>query len=362
MLIVTLFHSVMGQKEDEQMNFLEFNNQPFYAEILMMFGLGIVCTNVTLRNADFQDFLHSDAQFDVVIVEIFGTEALLGLGHHFKAPVIGVSTFGASKWTADLVGTPLIPSYVPNTFTPHSDRMTFLERAYNLLYYTAEDVLTPLLYTPKQQLLLEQGFPDKDMPSLEQLKRNISLVLLNTHVSMGFPRPYAPNMIEVGGMHINRKAQPLPEHLQRFLDNAKNGAIYFSLGSNIEFSLMEKNKKEAILSAFAEVPNMRLILKIDENVTVASHKNSDVLIQNWYPQEAILAHPNVKLFITHGGLLSTMESLYFGKPVVAIPVFGDQNLNMQVASRANFGEGVPFERLNADNFRATLKKVLNDPK
>lgn len=343
-------------------NPFEFNNRFIVVELLKLFKKGNAHTNATLQNPKFQAFLQSNAKFDVIVVEIFLADAFLGLGHHFKAPVIGVSTFGASKWTCDLVGTPIIPSYVPHTFTSHTDRMTFFERAYNLLYYIVEDVMTSIAFTPQQKRLLKQGFPDKDMPTINQLKRNVSLVLLNTHVSLGTPRPYAPNMIEVGGMHINRKPKPLPEQLKRFLDNAKNGAIYFSLGSIIEFSKMSSAKKTSILNAFAAIPNVRLLLKIDENVTIASHKGSDVLIQDWFPQESILAHPNVKVFITHGGLLSTMESLYYGKPIVVIPVFGDQNLNMQVAMRANFGEGVPYEKLNSENLKSALLKVLKDPK
>lgn len=44
--------------------------------------------------------------FDLVIIEMFYTEAFIGLGQHFGALVIVVSTFGASQQTYDLVGNP----------------------------------------------------------------------------------------------------------------------------------------------------------------------------------------------------------------------------------------------------------------
>jgi glucuronosyltransferase len=35
-----------------------------------------------------------------------------------------------------------------------------------------------------------------------EIERNISLVMVNTHFSVDYPRPLVPAMIEVGGMHI----------------------------------------------------------------------------------------------------------------------------------------------------------------
>lgn len=39
---------------------------------------------------------------------------------------------------------------------------------------------------------------------------NVSLILLNSHFTAQLPRPYLPNVIEVGGMHIKSKANKLP--------------------------------------------------------------------------------------------------------------------------------------------------------
>lgn len=341
---------------------LTLNNVNYWTMLERIYEMGIKMTNGTLNHPRFKELLQSNAQFDVIVVNVAVSEALLGLGHHFKAPVIALSPQGALKWVNDLVGTPNFPSYVPITFLGFSDRMTFLERAENLFYSYVEDITMDITYLPMQQQLLKEHFPDKDMPSLDVLRRNVSLVLLNTHVTLGFPRPYAPNMIEVGGLNINRNERPLPENLKRFLDEARSGAILFSLGSNVRFSQMPSDFKNAILNGFREYPKMRILFKLDENVTVPTHKAEDVLIQSWLPQESVLAHPNVKLFVTHGGLLSTTESVYFGKPVVGIPIFADQKINMKIATLNGIGEHVPFEEFSGEKFEQVLRNVLSNPR
>lgn len=152
---------------------------------------------------------------------------------------------------------------------------------------------------------MEQLFPEaKNWPSLEEIRRNISLVLLNTHTTIGTPRPYAPNMIEVGGMQIRKEVIPLSSKIQTFLDEAKNGAIYVSLGSNVLITKLSNHQFNAIVNSFESHPNIRILIKSDEHIIIPSHKESNVLVEPWFNQQSILAHKNIKLFVTHGGLLS----------------------------------------------------------
>lgn len=342
-------------------NFLDFNNLPMYREIFAMCQLGVLITNATLHDPAFQTLLHTESEFDIVLVETFMTEALLGLGHHFKAPVIAVTTFGINKFSSDLVAAPESPSYIPNLYIGYTDRMNFAQRLSNWVRYTLEEIFDVIVFQPAQQKLL-QLYPDKDMPSIRELKRNVSLLLVNTHTTLGFPRPYPPNAIDVGGLHIDRDKTSLPENLRQFLDDAKDGAIYLSLGTNLHFSLMAEEKREAILNSFTSFPRMRLLIKSDINLTVPSHNAGNVLVDSWFPQEAVLNHPNIHLFVTHGGLLSTMESVYFGKPVVGIPVFADQHMNMNLAAHKGYGEAVPYQDLNEELIKGTIEKVLLNPR
>lgn len=50
----------------------------------------------------------------------------------------------------------------------------------------------------------------------------------------------------------------------------------------------------------------------------------NVMIRKWLPQADILAHPNVKVFITHCGLFGTQEGVHYAVPMLGMPFYCDQ--------------------------------------
>ena len=76
----------------------------------------------------------------------------------------------------------------------------------------------------------------------------------------------------------------------------------------------------------------------------------------------LLAHPNVKVFITHGGLLSTTEAISRGVPVLGIPVFADQKTNMKQAVTLGYGVSLELGNITISSFSWALDEILNNPK
>jgi UDP:flavonoid glycosyltransferase YjiC (YdhE family) len=64
--------------------------------------------------------------------------------------------------------------------------------------------------------------------------------------------------------------------------------------------------------------------------------------------------------MTHGGLLSTQEALNRGVPLVGIPVFGDQLLNMARAKSAGYGVMLSFHNITTESVTWALTEVLEN--
>jgi hypothetical protein len=56
--------------------------------------------------------------------------------------------------------------------------------------------------------------------------------------------------------------------------------------------------------------------------------------------QALLTHAAVELFVTHGGLNSTLEGLSAGLPLIVMPFFADQPINAQHVVNKGLGEAV----------------------
>lgn len=70
--------------------------------------------------------------------------------------------------------------------------------------------------TKKNDLILfslysSELFPSNKYRSYEDSLKNLSLVLVNGHFSQSYPRPNVPAVIEVGGLQVKPKPDPLPQ-------------------------------------------------------------------------------------------------------------------------------------------------------
>lgn len=327
--------------------------------LAQIFSLSVFVTNFTLHHPVVQEFLADPSEeFDVVISEATLTQAFMGFGQHFNAPVIGFSPLGATMGVTNMVGTPYPISYIPHVFLSYTDRMTFPQRMVNLIVTMFERTASYIIMNYHREIY-ERAFPGINKPSLDDVLKNVSLVLINQHFSTSMPRPYVPNMIEIGGIHINRNApNPLPTDIQDFIDGAEHGVVYFSLGGNIRSSELPEDIRDIIVRVLGSL-KQRVMWKFE--LSDLADKPKNLLIRKWFPQDDVLAHPNIKLLVTHGGMLSTSEAIYHGVPMVTIPFFADQSLNAERARSLGFGVTLKYSNLTESSFSWALNEALNVP-
>jgi glucuronosyltransferase len=235
--------------------------------------------------------------------------------------------------------------------------MTFTERFFNTINTLIEKVFYDFYHLPNQRRLYEKYFPNAEHSFYDAYK-NSSVIFINNNVVTSSPRPFVPQMIDIGGIHVSQP-KPLKNNLQKFLDSASDGVILFSMGSIMQGTDWEEEQREAFIAAFSELKEK--VLWKYENETLPN-KPANVRISKWLPQSDILAHENVRLFITHGGLLGVTEAVVHGVPILAIPMFGDQKMNAANAVARGYGLQLDAENLTREKISKTLNELLIDKK
>ncbi|CAG2164923.1 unnamed protein product [Oppiella nova] len=147
----------------------------------------------------------------------------------------------------------------------------------------------------------------------------------------------------------NEDTFEIPESLK----NRSGKLIYFSLGSmgsgNVELmkrlvAILSKSKHRFIVSKGVK------------------HNEYELADNMWgersVPQVKVL--PIVDLMITHGGNNSVTETMYFGKPMIVLPIFLDQYDNAQRIHEKGFGIRLNPYECSENELLDSIERLLND--
>jgi glucuronosyltransferase len=151
-----------------------------------------------------------DEKFDLIIHEPFMNECTAGYIHKFNTSLILMSTMSIPSEVVRELGNPSPPSFIPNTFTKFENKMNFYERAINLFTELMLTGIQRLYFTPKMEALYREVLNDPNLPGVQDLIRNASLAFSVSHFSLSGSRPFMPDVIEIGGMHMHAP-KPLPK-------------------------------------------------------------------------------------------------------------------------------------------------------
>ncbi|KAI5632276.1 UDP-glucoronosyl and UDP-glucosyl transferase domain-containing protein [Phthorimaea operculella] len=317
------------------------------------FGRNI--SKVAYSNKDIRETLVKDS-YDAVVTEWFFSDSDAGYAAVQQVPWILLSGSIFHPHMEGLVDEVRSISTVPMVFHDFTAPMSFYERVVNTFTFIMmkidafleESEIAARYETNFGPLAAARGVT---LPPHKNALYNISVVLVNSHPSIAPALSLPPNVVDIGGYHID-KPQPLPQDVQKILDSSPQGVVYFSMGSVIKGHQLPLKLRKDLITIFGGLP-YTVLWKFEEELQ-GLPKN--VIVRKWWPQTGILAHSNVKLFITHGGLLSSIEAVQFGVPLLAIPVFGDQPSNAARAARAGYARYVPY----GEDIGPVLKEELHE--
>ncbi|KAI1706221.1 UDP-glucoronosyl and UDP-glucosyl transferase domain-containing protein [Ditylenchus destructor] len=342
-----------------------FKKSPFEDEIdfsdvdLMKEMFGGLCFDM-MSNKEFLDELRSE-KFDVGIAEgpdmcYFPLFQVLGI----KTTISTSSTTLMTYFAAQL-GLPT-PPYVAeiNSAPVNSPHFSLYQRVKNLY----ETYRSSNVWVPIQEHVLEgvrRIHPTLQIASGPEIMQRTSFIFINVNEFVDIGRPISSKIKYIGGIAL-KKPKELSSGISQIIDKAEKGVVIFSFGSMVDPDTMPKSIRDAFVHTFSQLPEYEFIWKMNGlNPNFTADLPQNVHTMEWIDQPSLLAHPKTKAFITHCGLNSLNEAAHFGVPVIAIPMFGDQNYNTAIVNNKGIGVWISKKEITRISVAKALDEVLNNP-
>lgn len=76
----------------------------------------------------------------------------------------------------------------------------------------------------------------------------------------------------------------------------------------------------------------------------------------------IVAHPNIKAFISHSGMGGTAEAIHFSVPMICIPIVADQDHNADAIVSKGAGIRLELINLKREQLENAIYEILTNEK
>ncbi|XP_001600831.2 UDP-glucuronosyltransferase 2C1-like [Nasonia vitripennis] len=302
----------------------------------------------------------TDPPYDLVVTEVFGAHCYIGFGHVFKVPVVAISSAIEYPWISSFIGNDDNPAYVPNVYHIGTGKMNFLGRLKTMVTNYAAISLFHYL-TGESQTESMRKYLSPDISHIRDVEKSIALTLVNNNPVLSGVKPITPSLVQIAGLHVEGNDQTLPLELKSWMDESSHGVVYFTLGSMVLVESLPVDQIREIFSSFKKIAPVKVLVKIVDSSKIPFKLPDNVKILPWTPQQPVLAHPNTKVFITHGGLGGIQEALYYGIPMIGIPLFGDQFRNVAAFAEKGMLIRIDLKQLSEELLDSSLQTLLRNP-
>nr|AHX56959.1 UDP-glycosyltransferase 215A1 [Strigamia maritima] len=334
--------------------FEEYRNDPFPALLHLERRNAIATCRTFVANDGVQHLIRNNTRFDLAIATSFVEECPFVVAKLLAPRVIYVNFMRhiLSPY-AHAMSVPTPYSFVSH-LTLFTSPMRLIQRFTNAVvsfyhsvsfrdFDSTDEILENLVH---------------DAPRIRQVRDKLSAILYGGDPVLSEAVPQMPYTVAVGGLHC-RAARALVGELKSLVEaSGENGFIYFSLGTVLETSSVNNATVRAFLDAFSRL-RQTVIWRSAEEIDGLP---PNVKIVRWAPQQDLLGHPKIRLFLTQGGLFGLQEAVYHQVPVVGFPAFFDQFANLKRLSDLGCGLRLDLFNLTAELIHSSIDRVINEPR
>jgi len=192
--------------------------------------------------------------------------------------------------------------------------------------------------------LQDKGYPVKSVLDIIQNDNNTDTIVYTSPEFQPCSETFSEKYVFVG---------PSIRPVENMIEKKSDKLIYISMGTVINDSteFYKKciealaNTKYQVIMSVGNLINIEDLGAVPDNITIS----------RFVDQIAVLSQADV--FLTHCGMNSVNESLYYKVPLVMLPQTSEQD---GVATRVEqLGAGVRLKHINAKAIRETIESVLN---
>ena len=192
--------------------------------------------------------------------------------------------------------------------------------------------------------LQDKGYPVKSVLDIIQNDNNTDTIVYTSPEFQPCSETFSEKYVFVG---------PSIRPVENKVEKTTNKLIYISMGTVINDSVdFYKKCIEALAdSEYQVIISVGNLISIEELGVIPDN----ITISRFVDQIAVLNQADV--FLTHCGMNSVNESLYYKVPLIMFPQTSEQD---GVAARVEqLGAGVRLKRVNVKSIKETIENVLN---
>jgi polyene glycosyltransferase len=282
---------------------------------------------------------------DLMIADFLAASAT-AVAANLSIPLIMNVFSGVNSMSDDLHYQPhLIPNFI-SPFRIGELQTSLISRCINvLLHYISLSMHSFSNYQVKSQ-------------GLRIPKPTETLSLMNSIPGFDYAQTIPSNFFAVGPL-LSMERQDADKELQKWLDEQDQDVIFLSMGTVVQLHVKAHLAHTFVHALNSSSYKVLWALKQQE-IFKGEELPSNFKLQYHVPQLQVLAHPRVKLFISHCGANSVYESIYFGKPIICVPAFFDQPGNAARVVDHGLGLALNADTATASEIKAAVSQTLDN--